>query len=149
MSCLLDAPFNSHICATAPTVMATAVSLDRSIALSVSADHLVGRYNLDKVRARLTSHLNCDQKREPNKRTPGGSNFELGDHRNGVPNKAPRKWRGGVPRRWTGMCHWRLGRSVRSPLTFFMIGFSTDDRTSSFEKNPVTMKKNFDAKNKY
>ncbi len=99
----------------------------------------------------LDSHVisTAIKKREPNKRTPGGSNFELGDHRNGVPNKAPRKWRGGVPRRWTGMCHWRLGRSVRSPLTFFMIGFSTDDRTSSFEKNPVTMKKNFDAKNKY
>jgi hypothetical protein len=28
------------------TVMATAVSPDRSIALSVSADHLVGRYDL-------------------------------------------------------------------------------------------------------
>jgi hypothetical protein len=28
------------------TVMATAVSLDRSIALSVSADHLVGRYDV-------------------------------------------------------------------------------------------------------
>ena len=49
---------DSHICATAPTVMATAVSLDRSIALSVSADHLVGRYDL-KVCAQLTrsSHM--------------------------------------------------------------------------------------------
>ena len=31
----------------AVAVMATAVSLDRSIALSVSADHLVGRYDLN------------------------------------------------------------------------------------------------------
>jgi WD40 repeat protein len=38
--------FNSHIGATEMTVMATAVSPDRSIALSVSADHLVGRYDL-------------------------------------------------------------------------------------------------------
>jgi hypothetical protein len=37
---------NSRICAILMTVMATAVSLDRSIALSVSADHLVGRYDL-------------------------------------------------------------------------------------------------------
>lgn len=50
--------FNSHIYAIATTVMATAVSLDRSIAVSVSADHLVGRYDL-KVCTRLTRHLNC------------------------------------------------------------------------------------------
>jgi hypothetical protein len=43
--CLLIS-FNSHIYAIATTVMATAVSLDRSIALSVSADHLVGRYDV-------------------------------------------------------------------------------------------------------
>jgi hypothetical protein len=37
----------SFTCAPATaTVMATTVSLDRSIALSVSADHLVGRYDL-------------------------------------------------------------------------------------------------------
>jgi hypothetical protein len=57
--CLLCVSFNSHICAITTTVMATAVSLDRSIALSVSADHLVGRYDL-KVRARLTRRLNCE-----------------------------------------------------------------------------------------
>lgn len=44
--CLLCASYNLHICGTAMTVMATAVSLDRSIALSVSADHLVGRYDV-------------------------------------------------------------------------------------------------------
>ena len=49
--------FNSHIYAIAMTVMATAVSLDRSIALSVSADHLVGQYDL-KVCFRFTRHLN-------------------------------------------------------------------------------------------
>jgi hypothetical protein len=41
------ASYNLHICATVITVMATAVSLDRSIALSVSADHLVGRYDVN------------------------------------------------------------------------------------------------------
>jgi hypothetical protein len=59
--CLLCVSFNSHICATATIVMATAVSLDRSIALSVSADHLVGRYDLN-VCARLTRHLNAIKK---------------------------------------------------------------------------------------
>ena len=58
---LLGVSFNSQICAIATTVMATAVSLDRSIALSVSADHLVGRYDL-KVCARLTRHLHAIKK---------------------------------------------------------------------------------------
>ena len=108
--CLLVVSFNSHIYAIAMTVMATTVSLDRSIALSVSADHLIGRYDL-KVCGRLTRHLNC---METNKHTPGGSDPELGDCRNGVPNETSRKWRRGVPRRWTGMCHRRLGRPVRA-----------------------------------
>ena len=59
--CLLGDSSNSHICAIATTVMATAVSLDRSIASSVSADHLVGRYDL-KVCAQLTRHFNCEKK---------------------------------------------------------------------------------------
>jgi hypothetical protein len=50
---------STHTFTIATTVMATAVSLDRSIALSVSADHLVGRYDL-KVCARLTRYLNCE-----------------------------------------------------------------------------------------
>ena len=61
LMCLFSVSFNSHICAIATTVMATAVSLDRSIALSVSADHLVGRYDLKVCARRLTRHLNCDQ----------------------------------------------------------------------------------------
>jgi hypothetical protein len=59
--CLRGVSINSHNCTIATTVMATAVSLDRSIALSVSADHLVGRYDL-KVCARLTRHLNATKK---------------------------------------------------------------------------------------
>jgi hypothetical protein len=59
--CLLVVSFNSHIYAIAMTVMATTVSLDRSIALSVSADHLIGRYDL-KVCGRLTRHLNYMEK---------------------------------------------------------------------------------------
>jgi hypothetical protein len=47
---------STHTCATATTVMATAISPDRSIALSVSADHLVGRYELE-VCSLLPRHL--------------------------------------------------------------------------------------------
>ena len=61
LMCLFGVSFNSHIRAIATTVMATAVSLDRSIALSVSADHLVGRYDLKVCARRLTRHLDCDQ----------------------------------------------------------------------------------------
>jgi hypothetical protein len=51
--CLLDTSVNLNVCTTTAAVMATAISLDRSIALSVSADHLVGRYDL-KVCASLS-----------------------------------------------------------------------------------------------
>jgi hypothetical protein len=46
--CACSVLFSTHTltCATATTVMATAISPDQSIAVSVSADHLVGRYEL-------------------------------------------------------------------------------------------------------
>lgn len=45
--CTIVAPALLSEDVSATAVMATALSFDRSIALSVSADHLVGRYDLN------------------------------------------------------------------------------------------------------
>lgn len=93
--------------------MATSVSLDRSIALSVSADHLVGRYDLNVCM--LSPSSPWENRVQIN--TPlGGAYFKLRVRGDGVPNEAPGEWRRRVPRRGAGVCRGRLGRSVRAPI---------------------------------
>lgn len=96
----------------------------------------------------LDSHIiSAEIKRWTNKHTPGGSNSEPRGHRNGVPNEASRKWRCGVPRRWTRVCRWRLGWPVRPPTK---VSLATDDRTLaifSLKKKFHSCQKKNDAKN--
>jgi hypothetical protein len=104
---------------TVAIVMATSVSLDRSIALSVSADHLVGRYELNVCKLSplfLLPRITLGENRVQINTPLGGSYFKLQVRGDGVPNEAPGEWRRRVPRRGAGVCRGRLGRSVRAPI---------------------------------
>ena len=120
--------------------MAMAVSLDDSVALSVSADHLVGRYDLDVCRSPplLVHLLNlCTGE-------PGFGRLR----RDGAQNEAPRKRCGRNTRRGACVRHRGLGRPVSqltSSLSFFhsfiVLQHKPGDRISSIHHSP---KKNWE-----
>lgn len=96
---------------TLAVVMAMAVSKDCSFALTVSADHLVGRYDLVRHYARGdldtgdSTRFSSQEHAEPD----GG-----GPIHSGFPNQEPRKCRHRYLRRWTCLRDRRLGWSVSS-----------------------------------